>query len=266
MNAALRLEMRRSRTLVLWLAVIALAYGIFLAVFYPVFRDNYKLVEQYLSLFPEGLMAAFGMEGSLADPGVFFSTYIGGMLWPIVAAIAGIAMATRPTASDLERGFLELPLSTPLSRVRYLAAAIGGQVVGMAILAAATVAGIYAAGRIVAAPFDLVGFGLAGTVAWAFGCAIAAVATLLSVATLNRGLAAGATAGTLIAMYLAAAIARIQPDLAWLGDLSAFRYFQATPIIDEGRFPWGDFSIFGLVAGAAWALSLWAFRRRDLVA
>ncbi len=225
MSAAFRLEMRRSRTLVLWLAVIAAAYGIFLAFFYPVFRDNYKLVEQYLSLFPSELMAAFGLEGSLADPGVFFSTYIGGLLWPIVAAI-----------------------------------------VGMAFLAAATVAGIYAVGLIVAAPFDAIGFGLAGVVAWAFGCAIAAVATLLSVATLNRGLSAGATAGTLIAMYLAQAIARIQPDLAWLGDLSAFRYFQATPIIDEGRFPWGDFSVFGLVAVAAWALSLWTFRRRDLAA
>ncbi len=266
MSAAFRLEMRRSRTLVLWLAVIAAAYGIFLAFFYPVFRDNYKLVEQYLSLFPSELMAAFGLEGSLADPGVFFSTYIGGLLWPIVAAIAGIATATRPSAGDLERGFLELALSTPLSRVRYLAAAIGGQVVGMAFLAAATVAGIYAVGLIVAAPFDAIGFGLAGVVAWAFGCAIAAVATLLSVATLNRGLSAGATAGTLIAMYLAQAIARIQPDLAWLGDLSAFRYFQATPIIDEGRFPWGDFSVFGLVAVAAWALSLWTFRRRDLAA
>jgi hypothetical protein len=161
MNPALRLELRRSRQLLLWLAVVALAYGAFLSVFYPVFRDNSKLLDQYLSLFPKEFLTAFGMEGSLADPGVFFSTYIGGMLWPIVAAIAGISMATRPTASDLERGFLELPLSTPLSRVRY---------------------------------------------------------------------------------------------------------FQAASIIDQGRFPVGDFAVFATVAVAAWALALWAFRRRDLAA
>lgn len=266
MSAAFRLEMRRSRSLVLSLAAIALAYGSFLSVFYPVFRDNAELVEGYLSLFPKEFMVAFGIEGSLADPGVFFSTYIGGMLWPIVAAIAGISMATRPTASDLERGFLELPLSTPLSRVRYLASAVAGQVTGMAILAAATVAGVWLAGRLAGAPFEAGGFALAGIVAWAFGCAIAAVTTLLSVVTLNRGPAAAATAGTLLVMYLMNALARIRPDVAWLGDLSAFRYFQATPIIDEGRFPWGDFSIFGLVAVVAWALSLWTFRRRDLAA
>jgi len=266
MSAAFRLEMRRSRSLVLWLAVIALAYGGMLSVFYPVFRDNSKLVDQYLSLFPKEFLAAFGMEGSLSDPGVFFSTYIGGMLWPIVAAVAGIGMATRPTASDLERGFLELPLATPLSRVRYLASAVAGQVAGMAILAAATVAGVVFAGRLVGAPFDVGGFALAGIVAWAFGCAVAAVTTLVAVVTLSRGLAAGVATGTLLAMYLMNALARIQPDLAWLGDLSAFRYFQATPTIDEGRFPWGDFSIFGLVAVTAWALSLWAFRRRDLAA
>jgi len=266
MNAALRLELRRSRTLLLWLVVMALAYGGILAVFYPIFRDNYALVEQYLSLFPKGIMAAFGMEGSLADPGVFFGTYIGGMLWPILAAIAGIAMATRPTAGDLERGFLELPFSTPLSRVRYLSAAIAGQVGGVAILAAATVAGVYFAGLVVAAPFDALGFAMAGIVAWSFGCAIAGVATLLAVATLNRGLAAGAAAGTLLVMYLMNALARIQPDLAWLGDLSAFRYFQAAPIIDARRFPYADFAVFAAVAAGAWLLALWAFRRRDLAA
>jgi ABC-2 type transport system permease protein len=266
MTAAFRLEMRRNRTLLLWLAVIALGYGAMLSVFYPVFRDNSKFVDQYLSLFPKEFLAAFGMEGSLSDPGVFFSTYIGGMLWPIVAAIAGISMATRPTASDLERGFLELPLSTPLSRVRYLASAVAGQVTGMAILAAATVAGVLLAGRLVGAPFDAGGFALAGIVAWAFGCAVAAVTTLVAVATLGRGLAAGAVAGALLAMYLMNAIARIQPDLAWLGDLSAFRYYQATPIIDHGRFPIGDFTVFATVAVAAWALSLWTFRRRDLAA
>jgi ABC-2 type transport system permease protein len=266
MSTALRLELRRSRTLLLWLVIVALAYGGILSVFYPVFRDNYAAVEQYLSLFPKGLMSAFGMEGSLADPGVFFSTYIGGMLWPIVAAIAGIAMATRPTAGDLDRGFLELPLSTPLSRARYLGAAVAGQIGGMAVLAVATVAGIYLAGLLVAAPFDLAGFVLAGIAAWAFGCAIAAVTTLLAVVTLNRGLAAGAAAGGLLVMYLMNAVARIQPDLAWIGDLSVFRYTQAAPIIDARRFPFADFTVFAVIAAGAWLAALWAFRRRDLAA
>lgn len=54
-------------------------------------------------------MAAFGMTGSLADPGIFLRTYIGSFLWPVVAAIGAIVLATRPAAADAERGWSDLP-------------------------------------------------------------------------------------------------------------------------------------------------------------
>ena len=130
MIPALRLELRRMRGLVGWTAVVAIAYGGIIAAFYPTFRDNQQALERYMHALPEGAVAVFGMRAASPTPGVFFNMYIGGMLWPIVAAIAAIALATRPRRRDLERGFLELPLSTRLSRVRYLGAAIAGQVVG----------------------------------------------------------------------------------------------------------------------------------------
>jgi hypothetical protein len=138
---AIRLELRRMRALVVWTAVVAIAYGGIVAAIYPTFRDNNQMIEDYMALFPEEILAAFGMVGSLADPGVFMNTYITSMLWPIVAAVVGIALATRPVAGDLERGFLELPLSTRLSRVRYLGIAILGQAGAIAVLALATPGG-----------------------------------------------------------------------------------------------------------------------------
>ena len=118
-GAILGLEARRSRTLVFWLAVVAVLYGGMVAALYPTMQANAKLLQDYLNILPKGFLTAFGMTGgSLVDPGNFFGTYIGTFLWPILAALAGILLATRPVAADLERGFLELPLSTRAARFR----------------------------------------------------------------------------------------------------------------------------------------------------
>jgi hypothetical protein len=238
---SLRLELRRSRVLAVGLAVVVFVYGGVMAAFYPILVANTAAINDYMKLFPKEFMAAFGMTGSLADPGIFFSTYIGSFLWPVVAAIAAIVLATRPTAADAERGWSDLPLATPLTRVDYLGAAILG------------------------AGFDAARFLAAGIVLWLFACAIAGVTSLVAVITLSRGVAASVTAGILIAMYLLNIVAQVQPDFAWLGDLSAFRYAGVGTLIDRGTADWVGIGVFSVVAVTGWTASLVLFRRRDLL-
>jgi ABC-2 type transport system permease protein len=265
-GTAFVLEARRSRMLGFWLAVIAAAYAGTMAIFYPIMRDNAKTFENYMEMFPEEFLAAFGMTGSLGDPGVFFTTYIGSYLWPILAAIAAIVLATRPVAADHDRGFLDLPLSTPIARVPYLGSAIVVQVLVMVVLAVAMILGAIVVGALVDAGFDAARLALVIPSSVAFGCAIAGVASLLAVVTLSRGLAAGITAGVLLVMYLANVVATIEPDLAWLATFSAFNYYDTTALIDDGTVPWADLAVFTVVAVLAWAGALIAFRRRDLAA
>lgn len=260
-----RLELRRSRILAVGLALVVLVYGGVMAAFYPILLANTAAINDYMKLFPKEFMAAFGMTGSLADPGIFFTTYIGSFLWPVVAAIAGIVLATRPTAADAERGWADLPLATPLNRVDYLGAAILGQVVVLAALALVAVAGVIAVGELVGAGFDVGRFLAAGVVLWLFGCAIAGVTSLVAVITLSRGIASGFAAGILIAMYLLNIVAQVQPALAWLGDLSAFRYAGVGALIDQGTADWVGIGVFIVVAVAGWTASLVLFRRRDLL-
>ena len=261
----LRLELRRSRTLAIWLAVVVLVYGGMIAAIYPILLNNTAAIEDYMKLFPKEFMAAFGMTGSLADPGIFFTTYIGSMLWPIVAAIAAIVLATRPTGADAERGWADISLATPLTRPRYLGAAIASQVVILGALALVTVVGVLGAGTLVGAGFDGGRFLAAGGVMWLFGCAMAGVASLVAVITLSRGAGAAVTAGILMAMYLLNIIAQIQPGLSWLGGLSAFRYAGVGALIDTGTADWAGIAAFAVVAVAGWTASLVLFRRRDLL-
>ena len=261
-----RLELRRSVAVTAWLGLIVVAYGAIMAAFYPIMVENAAQIQDYMDLFPKEMMAAFGMTGSLADPGVFFGTYIGSFLWPVIAAIAAILTATRATAADVERGWLEMPLGTPLTRTSCLLASIGGQVVVMAVLAFATVVGVLAAAALVGVGFDVSRFLAAGVVLFLFGAAIAGVCSLVAVLTLSRGIAAGVVSAILIAMYLLNVIAQLKPDLAWLADLSAFKYVVTTELIDTGVVPWTSIVIFAVVALAGWVASLAVFRRRDLLA
>ncbi|MEW6225362.1 MAG: ABC transporter permease subunit [Chloroflexota bacterium] len=263
---AFRLELRRSRGLIVWLGLTLFAYGAVMGLMHPFMRENDDLIRQYMEAFPEGFLAAFGMSGILSDPGVFFTTYIASWLWPIIAATAALLTGTRLVAADLDRGFLDLPLATRMSRVRYLAASIWTQVVVMAVLAVAAVVGLWGFGRLVGAEFDFVRFMLGGVLCFAFGCAIAGPVTLLSVLTLSRGTTSAIVAGVLIAMYAIFVVTQIAEDWAWLGPLSAWHHFGTTALIDRGVFPTGDVALFAIFAFGGWLGALWAFRRRDLAA
>jgi hypothetical protein len=266
MSQAFKLELRRCRALILWTTLAAVAYGAIMAWIWPIMRDNAEAFEQYMKIFPPELMAAFGMEGSLADPGIFFTTYIGGLLWPIMAALAGIVIATRPVAVDLERGFLELPLATGLSRARYLGAVICAHASALAVLAACTILGFWVAAQVVGAPFELGRMIVVALLAWLFACAIAACASGLAVITLSRSLAGGIVAVALLGMYLLNIIAAIEPNLSGLASLSVLHYFKPTQLIDHGTLPLAELVLFALIAVAAWTLALWSFRRRNLAA
>jgi ABC-2 type transport system permease protein len=263
--AAFRLELRRSRSLTAWLVVLLAGYGVVMALMYPIMVDNDALFQQYMQTFPEEFLVAFGMTGSLGDPGVFFTTYVSSWLWPIMAAIAAILGGTR-VAADLDRGFLDLPLATPLSRTRHLLVSIVGQALVMAILAAATVGSILAGGLLVNVQFDGARFAAAGVLAWAFGCALAGVSTLLAVLTLSRGRTGGIVSGVLVAMYLGWVVAQVSSDWSWLLGWSAWGHFDTTALIDKGTLPVWDLALFALIALAGWAAALLLFRGRDLAA
>jgi ABC-2 type transport system permease protein len=262
---AFRLELRRDRALAAWSLVVVAAYGAAMGLVYPMLRDHTELVTQYLNAFPKGFLAAFGISGSLADPGVFFTTYIASWLWPVVAAAVALLIGTRVPA-DLDRGFLDLPLATPISRVRYLGASIAGQALVLALLAFGAVWGLWIAVRFVGTQFDFGGFALATVEAFLFGCAIAGPTTLLAVVTLSRSRAAGIVAGVLIAMYLVFVVTQIDTDLAWISPISLWDHFRTIDVIDNLSVPAGDALLFVVMAAAGWGGALVVFRRRDLAA
>jgi ABC-2 type transport system permease protein len=265
MMTAFRLELRRGRMLVLWIGLVAIVYAGGITLFYPTILDNAAQFEKLLEVYPKQLMAAFGIQGSLGDQGTFLNSYVFQFMWPLLAAILAIMLATRP-AADAETGFMDLPLSTRLPRLRYLASSIAGQVVAITGLAVMTVGAVMAVDLVIAPDFPTDRLILAGLHALLLGLAIAGVTTLLAVTFLDRGKAGGVAAGILILMYLLNVLAQLSPDIADIGRLSAFHYFDVRALIDVGTYPLGDSLLYLAVAIAGWVLALSVFRGRDLAA
>ena len=262
----LRLELRRSLGSTVGLAVVGALYVVIVGLMYPFFQRNTDLLAQYLDHFPKGLLSAFGMSGNLASPGVFFTTYIGIALWPILAAIAVSIVSTRVLAADVESGWHEIVLGTPLTRSGLAAVSILTQALVLLALTAAVVVAFVITGRLVGAPFGIATFALAALVCYAFACAVAGVTSLIAVLTLRRGQAAGAMAAILLLMYLGNVVAQLQPNLGWLADISAFKYLTLTSVIDQGASAVRPLLVFGGAAALGWGGALLVFRRRDLLA
>jgi beta-exotoxin I transport system permease protein len=266
MPTAFRLDLRRSRTLIISVAIVTAAYAGFISIFYTNVAENAAQFEQLLEAYPKELLVAFGLsEGSFADPAIFLSGYLYNFLWPLVAAIVAITLGTR-VASDANRGFLDVVLSTRLPRIRHLVASIGTQIVGLVVVAVAMFLGIFVGDLLIEPSFPETWVALSMVHAVAFGAAIAGPATLLAVVLLDRGRAAGIAAGVLVVMYLFNVVAALAPDVDWLARLSVFHYFDLHGLLATGDYPVEDSLLLGAVAVIAWALALVAFRRRDLAA
>ncbi len=266
MIPAFRLDLRRSRSLILWVGLVAVLYAGVMVAFYPSVLANAEEFDRMVEIYPKELLAAFGItDGGISDPGTYVNSYIFQFLWPVVASIAAIALATRP-AADATSGFLDLPLSSRLPRLDYLAVTIGVQVVSLAILSALTVGAIVAVDLLIEPDFDAGRIALAGLHLFAMAIAIAGATTALAVALLDRGRAAGLMAGILMTMYLLNVVAGLAPEVRDLGRLSVFYYFDLQPVIDDGVFPAGESLLYLVVAVTGWVSAAAIFRRRDLAA
>jgi ABC-2 type transport system permease protein len=261
-----RLELRRSRVLLFWLALAVVLYGGLMAAYYPQLSSDTAMIDEIVKRWPKEMLTAFGITNDLGLQGTYMNVYVLSMIWPIVAAIGAILIATRAVAADQERGFLELSLAAPLSRTRYLLSSIAGQIVVLAILAAATVGAIVAILPIVGVTIDPVRYLLVALLAFAFACAIASGATLLAALTLNRARSGGAVAGVVLLMYLVQTASKLVEGLSPISYLSLFRYFSPADMIDHGVLPLGDLVMLAAISFICWAGAVLAFSRRELLA
>jgi ABC-2 type transport system permease protein len=243
------------------ICAFALAWGFLLVTLYG------HLSPQERSLGPQEVQAALRLLG--IDPLAAWVTV--GQEHPLYLGAATLFLVgggVRAIAGELEGGTLELVLSRPLSRTRYLLSWIAVLVPGAALIALS-----YALGCILAwevfhpadghlEPWAMLASAVYTTLLLA---AIAGTGLLASALSSERGRALAWAAGIVIGSYAWNFLFSLVDALRPLARVSPWWYYAPGSVIEGGAFPWADAALLLAIVLATGALSLWIFVRRDLV-
>jgi ABC-2 type transport system permease protein len=185
------------------------------------------------------------------------------MILPALMVAFAAGMASGFTAGEESRGTIDVLLSYPVSRRRFVLEKTVAVVLGCIVSAA--VVWVFAIVGAALSASDLPGDKLAAALVMVvlLGLAFGAIALAISAFTGNRGAAIGVAVALMVAMYLVDALANIIDGLNAIRPLSLFRYYMGGDPLRNGiSLP--DAGVLLAVAVAFLATSLFLFERRDL--
>lgn len=219
----LRATLRRERRgVAVWCVALAAVAAMYTS-FWPTMRDDPalgSLKADALGSFGEVL----GMR-QLGSPVGYLDATVFGLIGPILLLVFATMHGSRAVAGDDEDGVLDLYLTQPVSRRRYLLERAGALALQTACLAAAAGAVVL----LLDGPVDLgvpardVVVAVVGL--WLLGATFAALALLAGAARGRRALAVAVTSGVALATYVVHALSQMVDALAPARLLSPFWWY-----------------------------------------
>lgn len=184
--------------------------------------------------------------------------------FPALLAIWLILRGTFLVAGEEERGYFDVLLSLPISRVRYVAEQFAGLVVSLL-----AIVGLIAGSLLLVNASNNLGLDPGR----ALGATLNALPTALVIATgalfFSALLGQRRKAGTIMALlvvasYLLNTLGALVDSLRPLRDLSIFYLYNRTTVLIDGYVDWTAIAIQLVIAVVLFAAALWAVQARDL--
>ncbi|MGB6837669.1 MAG: ABC transporter permease subunit [Dehalococcoidia bacterium] len=265
------------RTYVAFHRFIALAWMIGLAFFAFFIAVLYRSlaesgIEELWESYPEALRAAVGLdpEAPLAVGGRFAieswlaMEFLGWMA--LVIALYGVVYGAGTIAREAEQGTLDLILSQPVARYRFVVSKSLVFLVSTAALVVtagvALQAGVAAAGESLNTIYLYLTLFQGALV----GLAVAGYAIAFSGAFLSVGRAAAVAGLLTVILYILEIVSRTVDGAEWVGNVSLFHFYQADHILRTGELSWTGVGVCSAVAVGGVALAAVLFQRRDIPA
>ena len=194
----------------------------------------------------------------------------------LMMALWSIARGSDVVAGELGRGTLELVLTQPISRIRYLTTHLLVTLLGVLLISAAAWLGtaIGIATVVLNPPAEALVFMPACANLASLGIALVGIATLLSAAATNRSYVVGLVVGFYVIQLTLKIIGLLVEDLRWFKKLSLVSAYepQVITMLHHMSLPeaWMDTATYcGVLIGvgaACWVAGAMVFVRRDLPA
>lgn len=180
------------------------------------------------------------------------------------AAIA-IVLASRAIAGEIENGTMELVLSQPLSRMKYLISHLTFAVAALILLSLCG-----AAGTMIGQDFyDLQTFESSAFLKVAMNyfllhCSWFALTLVFSVFGREGGRVSGAAFLLALLSYIFSVIGKLLPSAAFLLPYSLYNYYSPQAILIESKSGVSSFSVLFAFSAICLGFAMWRFERRDI--
>lgn len=261
MNATItRLDLRLRRRAMIGYGLGLAAYAFAIVALFPAFRNDTSLDK--LAESSPGLMAAFGVTGSLTSPAGWLNANLLNNFLPLITIVLTVGYGAWCIAGQDEDGTLALTATLPITRTRMLLGKAAALVV-QALPAIALTFVVMLTGRAFQLSIPVGTLIAVSLAALLLAVDFGALALLLGVWTGSRGLALGVSSGAAAAGYLLSSLA---PVIGWLHPirvLSPFYWALGNDPLTNGVAGWAWVALVGIAAlliGAAATV----YRRRDI--
>ncbi len=213
------------------------------------------------------LELAFGISLT----GAVSSNVLFSIVWmhPVVLALSWgllIAVATRQTCGEVERGTAELLLTLPVSRQGILVCGVATWSLISVLISVCPLAGVFAGTWFVEQtdPVQYSRFTMVMVNFLALNLAVASMATLAGTCIMRRGVAIAVVAGMLIAGLAMNFLESFLTFIQRIRFLSVLNYYHPGDIVRDGTWPIADIATLTGIAGVCLTAALIVWVRRDI--
>jgi ABC-2 type transport system permease protein len=221
-----------------------------------------KSLEKAVEDYPDALKKAFNLT-DISTVQAFLDVEMFSLIVPLTIAFFGIRSAMRNMVSAEERGWLDIVLAAPVSRMRLVAGSFAATLCSLWVLLLVVGGGTELTGAVVGATVPALDM-LAGLAAvWGMAAFFSGLAVLLAGVFHRSATVTAIATGALIGMYVIDLAGKLAPSLGEVRYASAFKY--SASALQNGLDVAGFLGLT-LAGFACAALGALLFDRRDVLA
>lgn len=188
--------------------------------------------------------------------------------WWMLAGLFIAYLSVSVIASDFENRHMDVLLSTPISRRRYLIEKFGAMtVVALLIILVATAGiagGLTSINALNEFSVDAVFLSLIGCLPFLMVIAAVGVFTAVLFQKVRAGM--GVTFAFVFAEFFLFAFGGFSRSLEWMKTISIFKYWDYSSVIIDDFFKAGDFIVLTILALVLLIIGIWVFEKKDIPA
>lgn len=238
-------------------------YSVFAVALFPTFTTSGIDLDALVEGYPDVIREAFGIEALGTIEG-FLAGELYNFVWLLILGVYFAYRGAGLIASDVEHDRLDVLLSFPVSRARFLFEKFGSLLVPVVALNVAAGVVVYAGILVIGESIDPVNLTMVHLLSIPYLLACASIGLVLSVLFDRADVAQRVAIGVVFTLYLVDSIAASAEGFEFLQYLSPTYYYNPTEVLVHGTVDGLD----TLVLVAAMVVFLFVsralFRRRDV--